>query len=205
METFQMGSKVPNAHFQRSVNVRHTHPAMPAARGSVLLHSTACAVSGVCMGSPDSQLTLLTSEVKCNACSGIRQFMSQKPFVSNCQEEQKARIWDADHCSSSLALRALSTWPQTTEIPRSSTHKVLHHCAYVIQHHWSGLKIWENAHQHPENHTERCWCRTPPFMTGPITICLACARRGSQQKDAGYANSKQWTPLLSKYQYGFVS
>lgn len=77
-----MGSKVTNAHFQKSVHVRHTHTAMPAAQGSMLFLSPTCVVRrGVCMGSPDSQLMLLTSEMKCNACFGIRQLMSQTIHV----------------------------------------------------------------------------------------------------------------------------
>lgn len=140
-ETFRMGSKVTNAHLQKSVHVRHPHTAMPAAWGSLLFLSTTCVVrSGICLVPPDSQLMLLTSKVKCDASFGIRQFMSQKPFMPDGQEEQKARMWDADHCrGSSLALWGLSVWSRSTEISRSSMHKKgPHHCAYVRQHHWYG-------------------------------------------------------------------
>lgn len=172
-----MGSKVTNVHLQESVHVRHTHTAMPAASGSMLALSTICAVrSGVCMGSSDSQFMLLTSKVKCNACFGIRQLMSQKAFMTDCQEEQKARIcWLLQEqwpCFVSFN-HTVSNYRNMKEFHAEQGTPPLCPCDTepLI---W--LKIWENAQQNPENHTERCWCRIPTLIIGPITICLSWAR-----------------------------
>lgn len=149
---------------------------MPAAWGSVLFLSTTCVVrSGICMGSPDSQFMLLTCDVKCDTCFGIRQFMSQKPFMSDCQEEQKARIRDADHCSgSSLALWASSTWSRSTEISMSSTHKKV---PYIVPMWCSTTDIVKDMGKCPSTPWKPWWGadvdRNPPLITGPITISSA--------------------------------
>lgn len=151
-----MGSKVTNAHLQRSVHARHTHTAMQAARGSVFFLSTTCAVrSGACMGSPDSQFMLLTSKVKCNTCFGTGQFMSQKPFTSDSQEEQKARY---EMLITAVAVALLcELYPHGLELQKYQGVPCTARCPITVPVWYSTTDTIKDMGKCPSTYWKPCW------------------------------------------------